>query len=84
MKSEKNRLMKHVYIVRGIVSDVSSEILKVFELERDAERFVSEFPLDENGLPQGYDDIYVALTCGNFDFHGRLSIVPATLSSVEG
>jgi hypothetical protein len=61
MKNEKSRLMKHVYIVRGIVSDVSSEIIKVFASERDAERFVSGFPLDENGCPEGYDDIYVGL-----------------------
>jgi hypothetical protein len=53
--------MAKVYIVRGSVGDESSEILKVFASERAAERFVNEFPRDENGCPEGYDDIYVGL-----------------------
>lgn len=54
--------MMNVYIVRGVVGDDPvSEIIKVFASERDAERFVREFPLDENGCPEGYDDIYVGL-----------------------
>ena len=49
--------MSHVYIVRGGRDYEGSEILMVFASFSDATRFLSEYPREADGRPEGYDYI---------------------------
>lgn len=52
--------MSNVYIVRAGWDYEGSDILKVFASVQDARDFVDNFPVREDGRPEGYDYIHVS------------------------